>query len=309
MPVPSGIVASSTSRPAMPFTTSLSVPSPPTATTSDAPPATASRARSIRWPGRSEKSVSPSRPSADARRWSFGQRFPVAPLPEAGLTRKTVLMVGDRDVERDPRHAVDRRAQLVVRDPLELAFDDDVAHGEQAAGFDAAQRADREQRRGLHLDGEHAALRPALVLSLVRVVEHVAGDDRSDVQVLPELLRGVHSAVDDRPGCGRAVRLVSDEMHRRRVRRHRGQRDDQIAELMVRLKATAGADADQLLTAELDQLLEDDRRARAAHPGALHGNRLALVGAGVAEQAALAVALNGVLEIGLGDVLGAQRVA
>ena len=45
MPVPSGIVARSTSRPAIPFTTSFSVPSPPTATTSVAPPSTALRAR------------------------------------------------------------------------------------------------------------------------------------------------------------------------------------------------------------------------------------------------------------------------
>ena len=56
----------------------------------------------------------------------------------------------------------------------------------------------------------------------------------------------------------------------------------------LRLQAAARADADQLLAAELDQLLEDDRRARAAHAGALHRDRLALVGAGVAEQPALA---------------------
>ena len=101
----------------------------------------------------------------------------------------------------------------------------------------------------------------------------------------------------------------ADEVHRGRVGGHRGQRDDQVAELMMRLQAAAGADADQLLAAELDQLLEDDRRARAAHPGALHGDRLALVRARVAEQAALAVALHDVVEVGLGDVFGAQRVA
>src|SRR4051794_8550771 len=174
MPVPSGIVASSTPRPATPFTTSLSVPSPPTATTSSAPRATASRASSIRWPGCSERSVSPCRPSADARRASSGQRLPVAPFPEAGLTRKTVvwlvtsvpgvagrttwLMIGDRDVERDSRHAVDGRAQVVVGDALELSRDDDVADREQAPGLDAVQRADGEERRCLHLDCEHAAL-------------------------------------------------------------------------------------------------------------------------------------------------------
>jgi hypothetical protein len=92
MPVPIGIVA--TSHVALdrtsPFTTSLSVPSPPTATTSDAPLAAARSASSIRCPGRSEKSVSPSSPRCAARLASSGQRLPVTPLSDAGLTRKTV---------------------------------------------------------------------------------------------------------------------------------------------------------------------------------------------------------------------------
>src|SRR5688500_14916175 len=159
---------STPSRPATPFATSLTDPSPPTTTSSVAPPRAASRARTPRWPGRSEKSVSPSSPLVTARRASSGQRRPVAPLSDAGLTRKTVsLMSGGRGGERDTRHPVDRRPQVVVRDPLELALDDDVAHRQQTAGLDAPQRADREERRGLHLDCEHAALRPALVLPLV----------------------------------------------------------------------------------------------------------------------------------------------
>src|SRR5258707_1301942 len=174
MPVPIGIVASSTSRRAIPFTTSFSVPSPPTATTSVAPPSTASPASSISWPGRSEKSVSPASPSRAARWASSGHRLPVAPLLDAGLTRKTVLsLMSDCDVERDLGHSIDRSTQVVVRDPLELALDHDVADGEQAAGLDAAKCADGEQRGCLHLDGEHAALRPALVLAFVRVVEDV----------------------------------------------------------------------------------------------------------------------------------------
>ena len=124
-----------------------------------------------------------------------------------------------------------------------------------------ADRGDREQRGRLHLDGEHAALRPALVLALVRVVEEVARDDRADVQLLSDLLRRVHGAVDDRPRRGRAVRLVADEVHRGRVGGDGGERDDQVAERVVRLQAAARADADQLLAAELDELLEHDRRA------------------------------------------------
>src|SRR4051812_34035443 len=201
IPVPSGIVARSTSRSAIPFTTSFSVPSPPTATTSVAPPSAASRASSIRWPWRSEKNVSPFSPSRAARCASSGQRLPVAPLSDAGLTRKTAFSLtrsgqsgSDRDVERDPRHPVDGAAKIVVGDPLELALDDDVADGEEAARLDAAQRTDGEQRCGFHLDGEHAALRPPLVLAVVRVVEEVARDDRADVQLLPDLLRHVHRA-------------------------------------------------------------------------------------------------------------------
>ena len=63
------------------------------------------------------------------------------------------------------------------------------------------------------------------------------------------------------------------------------------------------------LTPSWIELLEDDRRAGAPHSGSLHRDRLALERARVAEQAALGVPLDDVVEIGLGDVLGAQRVA
>src|SRR5579859_7288097 len=184
-PVPRGVIASSArSAPASPFATSLIVPSPPTATSSSAPSATAERASSRRCSGFSEKSASPFRPNAAARRASSGHRRPVAPLAEAGLTRKTVrraLMLLVRDgVERELRHLVDRGAHLLVRDPYELARDDHIRDGEQAAGLDLPQRAEREQHRRLHLDPQHTALRPAPVLAAVRVVEDVARHDRPD---------------------------------------------------------------------------------------------------------------------------------
>src|SRR5205807_7259666 len=139
-------------------------PSPPTATTSSAPPATASRASSRRCPTASEKTASPVSPAAAARRASSGQRRPVAPPSDAGLTRKTVasVIVGDRR-ERELGHLVDRLAHVLVGDPHELALDDHVAHDQQAAGLQLAERAQREQHRRLHLDGEDAAVRPALV--------------------------------------------------------------------------------------------------------------------------------------------------
>ena len=63
------------------------------------------------------------------------------------------------------------------------------------------------------------------------------------------------------------------------------------------------------LTPSWIELLEDDRRARAAHSRSLHGDRLALPRARVAEQAALGVPLDDVVQVGLGDVLRPQRVA
>ena len=134
---------------------------------------------------------------------------------------------------------------------------------QQAARLDAAERADGEERRGLHLDREHAALRPALVLPVVRVVEEVARDDRADVHLLAHLLGDVDGAVDQLPARGRAVRLVADEVHRGRVGGDRGERDDHVAELVVRLQAAAGADAQQLLDAELDRA----PRRRSSRPG------------------------------------------
>ena len=78
------------------------------------------------------------RPAAAAARAISGQRRPVDPLADAGLTRKTVLMLGGDGRERDARHAVDGRTELLVGDALELALDHDVADGQQAARLDAA---------------------------------------------------------------------------------------------------------------------------------------------------------------------------
>ena len=105
------------------------------------------------------------------------------------------------------------------------------------------------------------------------------------------------------------MRLAPDEMVGGAVVRNGRERDDEIAQLMMSLQSAAGPDSEQLLHAELDQLLEDDRRAGAAHARALHGDALALVGTGVAQEAALGVLLLGVLEVRLGDVLGPKRVA
>ena len=110
----------------------------------------------------------------------------------------------------------------------------------------------------------------------VRVVEDVARDDRADAHALPQLLRRVDGAVDELPVRRGGVRLAADVVPGGAVGGDGGQRDDQVAEREVRLEPAAGADADELLDAELDELLDHDRRRRAAHPGRLHGDRPAV---------------------------------
>jgi len=93
-PVPRGITAiSMPARPPIPFTTSFTDPSPPTTTSNSAPSSAARRANSVSSPAAREKSASPSRPAAAARRAISGQRLPVEPFADAGLMRKTVLDV------------------------------------------------------------------------------------------------------------------------------------------------------------------------------------------------------------------------
>ena len=126
---------------------------------------------------------------------------------------------------------------------------------------------------------------------------------------LADRLRGVHERVTELPARRGRVRLVADEVGRRRIGRHAGDGDDGVAELLPELQPAARAHPDERLHAELDELLEDDRRSGAAHAGPLYRNARALVGARVAEEPALAVHLPRIAQIGVGDVLGAERVA
>src|SRR6266516_1394623 len=76
----------------------------------------------------------------------------------------------------------------------------------------------------------------------------------------------------------------------------------------MRLEAAAGAHAQQPLDPDLDQLLDDDRGRRTPHPRGLYRDRLAFPRARVSEHPALGIPLDGVVEIGLRDVLRAQRI-
>ena len=90
-------------------------------------------------PAAPRRACRPRAPSSRRGAPSPAQRRPVDPFAEAGLTRKTVsLMSRGRGGEGHARHPVDGGLHLVVRHPLELALDDDVADDQQAAGLDAA---------------------------------------------------------------------------------------------------------------------------------------------------------------------------
>ncbi len=105
------------------------------------------------------------------------------------------------------------------------------------------------------------------------------------------------------------MRLPADEMTRRRVGGHGGDGDDEVAERVVGLQAPARPHAEEALHAELGELLEHDGRARAAHAGALNGDRLPVPLPREPEQPALLVDLGDVRQECLGDVLGAEWVA
>src|SRR5438874_1286542 len=77
------------------------------------------------------------------------------------------------------------------------------------------------------------------------------------------------------------------------------------ADCTPRIAATVKSAAASISTASTPR---DDRRAGAAHAGALHRDRFALVAARIAEQTALRVPLHDVVEVGLGDVLRTERV-
>jgi len=125
----------------------------------------------------------------------------------------------------------------------------------------------------LHLDAEDAALRPALVLAGVGVVEDVARDERADAVLLADLLRRVHRGVDDLQlavgECGSWSTYVatvwSAETALIATIRSPSSRSG--------WQTAAGADANEPLDTELYEFLDHDRGRRTAHPGRLDGDR------------------------------------
>ena len=114
--------------------------------------------------------------------------------------------------------------------------------------------------------------------------------------------------VDDLETGGGRVRLVVDVLQCSRVGGGCGERDDQLAH-DVGHEPAARSCAKDLLHSELGELLDHDRRGRTPHPARLDGYGLPLERPGVAEEPAVGVHFDGVVEEPLGDVLRAQRVA
>ena len=73
--------------------------------------------------------------------------------------------------------------------------------------------------------------------------------------------------------------------------------DQQLSEAQVGVKAAAGADSQDSLSPDLDQLVHDDRRARSAHAGALDAQQGAVTGSSrVAPEAAVVVEHLGLVQ-------------
>ena len=113
----------------------------------------------------------------------------------------------------------------------------------------------------------------------VRVVEEVGGDDEPGARLQAALQDGV--GAQRAGGAERAARAVLGQ------RRLGGQ---QLPERELVRERAARPHAHEAAGAELDELLDHDRRAGAAHAGGLHRQRLAVVGdPAVAPEAAVVV--------------------
>ena len=138
---------------ARPLTTSLTVPSPPSAHDQLAAVG-GGRARQLDGvPRRLGEDGARARGRARGRaRRGRGQRRPAAPFCAAGLTityARAVSAWPSRAPRGWPARSCASTAALssASRDADELALDDDVGDRQQAGGLDAAQRGDREEDR------------------------------------------------------------------------------------------------------------------------------------------------------------------
>ena len=288
--------------PAMPFTTSFIVPSPPTTTSRSA--LGGGRARQLGQVARAApRGARRRRARAPARaRCSFGPALRRRAVRARRVDEEDGLFahakaprVRDRDVEAraasSGRRRPSARRRVIRVNAPSTTMSLTVSRQRR---LDAAERGDGEERRGLHLDARARRATPSARTGprsgCRRGRSRRSGRRAARCPLCFAMCtascRSDHDAVGQ---CGSLpTRCIAVESAGTAL-----SATIRSPSAWLGLQAAAGADADQLLAAELDQLLEDDRRARAAHAGALHRDRLALPGAGEAEQAALAVSLHG----------------
>jgi len=147
------------------------------------------------------------------------------------------------------------------------------------------------------------------VVAVVVVVEQVAGEHLADVHVQPGRLGRVHRRAEQLVVGRRGVvdAVEAQPVHLRVGAR--GHRHDHVTDPDRLGERAAGADPDQRLDVVLiEQLVRVDRGGRLAHAGALHGDALTLVGAGEPEHVPDLGVADHVVQIGLGDPFGPQRI-
>ncbi len=159
-----------------------------------------------------------------------------------------------------------------------------VGDREHAADGDSAQRSEREQRGGLHLDRSGPSRVPLGEAGLPDLIEQVARDDRRGHRLRRAAAQRREQAgvrVDPFAGAERPAGPVGAD---------RPGHDQQIAQAECAVERACRADADHPRRAERDQLLEHDRRRGTADAGALNGQRLTVGrSAGVTPEAAVVV--------------------
>ena len=152
-----------------------------------------------------------------------------------------------------------------------------VADREHRRGGDAVPGGDREHGAGREVERDRAAA------GARRVVVEVGRDHQPDRGAVAGGAQAGEQTRVGRQLALRAERPAGPVPHADRLGDH------QRAERQVGERAAA-PDPDQPSRAERDQLLGDDRRARAAEAGALDGQRRAVGGRpGVAPEAAMVV--------------------
>ena len=211
---------------------------------------------------------------------------------------------------RPSRSAARSSASASIRRALAVGVED-VGDRQQAGDADPAQLADAQQRRGLHLDRQRAGRAPRARARRRR------GRRRGRSWRSARCARARRRAPSPAAACSAATSPASAATSPSAPSARLAPSPASAASAMTRSpSARSPSSAPHVPTriarceAEVAELLEHDRRARPAHPGALDRQRLAVGGAPrVAPQAAVVVEHLRLGEHELGERERAARVA